>query len=233
MPQILCRDLTAGYPGHPVFTGLNFDVNAGDYFCIVGENGAGKSTLMKTLLGLQKPLAGRVELGDGLTRRDMGYLSQQTPVQRDFPASVREVVLSGFQGRMGLRPFYNRSEKEAARENMARLGIEELAGRCYRDLSGGQQQRVLLARALGAARKLLLLDEPVAGLDPLVTEDMYRILQELHQSGLTILMITHDVSEALPFATRVLHIGRRLFSGSRTEYQAWQASFAVPAGKAG
>jgi len=233
MPQILCRDLAAGYPGHPVFSGLNFAVNAGDYLCIIGENGAGKTTLMKTLLGLRKPLSGQVVFGDGLTPREIGYLSQQTPVQRDFPASVREVVLSGFQGRMGLRPFYNRAEKEQARENMARLGIEDLAGHCYRDLSGGQQQRVLLARALGAARKLLLLDEPVAGLDPLVTADMYRILRELHQSGMTIVMITHDVSEALPFATRVLHIGQRIFAGSQAEYRSWRAALAAPAGKAG
>lgn len=218
MPQIICENLSLGYGGEAVVTGLSFSVSAGMYLCIVGENGAGKTTLMKTILGLRSPLNGSIVFGDGLRQREIGYLSQQTEVQRDFPASVREIVLSGCQGRMGFRPFYRVEEKKLAARNMERMGINELAERCYRDLSGGQQQRVLLARALCATQKLLLLDEPTAGLDPEVTADMYRVIHDLHQSGVTILMITHDVTEALPYATHILHLGGRVFWGTRDEY---------------
>ena len=218
MPQIVCEHLFLGYEGETIVKDLSFSVDAGMYLCIVGENGAGKSTLMKAILGLHRPLSGRIVFGDGLKKREIGYLSQQTDVQKDFPASVREIVLSGFQGRMGFRPFYNREEKERAAQNMERMGVADLAEHCYRDLSGGQQQRVLLARSLCAAEKLLLLDEPVSGLDPVVTADMYRIIAELHRSGVTIVMITHDVAEALPCATHILHLGRRVFFGTREEY---------------
>ncbi len=218
MPQIVCENLSLGYEGRAIIENLNFSVSAGMYLCIVGENGAGKTTLMKTLLGLREPISGRITFGDGLRQREIGYLSQQTDVQRDFPASVREIVLSGCQGRMGLRPFYRRKEKALAAENMKRMGLTELADRCYRDLSGGQQQRVLLARALCATQKLLLLDEPVSGLDPAVTADMYRVIAQLHQSGVTILMITHDVAEALPYATHILHLGHYIFFGTREDY---------------
>lgn len=219
MAQIICHRLTLGYGRETIVSNLDFSVSAGEYLCIVGENGAGKSTLMKTILGLSSPLSGHVEFSDGLQRREIGYLSQQTVVQKGFPASVREIVLSGCQGRMGLRPFYTRAEKALAEENMERLGIISLAKRCYRDLSGGQQQRVLLARALGATRKLLLLDEPIAGLDPQTAADMYRILAELHQTGVTILMITHDVLAALPYATHILHLGNDVFWGTQDEYR--------------
>lgn len=224
MAQIICHDLTLGYGGAPVLSALRFSVAAGDYLVILGENGAGKTTLCKAILGLSPPIAGRVELAEGLSPRDIGYLAQQTAVQRTFPASVREIVRSGCQGRMGLRPFYTRAEKRMAEENMARLGIDHLADRCYRDLSGGQQQRVLLARALGAAGKVLLLDEPVSGLDPQAAADMYGILGALHQSGVTILMITHDVEAALADATHVLHLGESVFWGTAEAYRQSRAS---------
>ena len=228
MPQIVCENLTLGYGGETIVEGLTFSVDAGMYLCVVGENGAGKSTLMKTILGLHTPLSGRVAFGDGLRQREIGYLSQQTDVQRDFPASVREIVLSGCQGRMGFWPFYHREAKELAARNMERMGVADFADRCYRDLSGGQQQRVLLARALCATQKLLLLDEPVSGLDPVVTADMYRVIEELHQSGVTILMITHDVTEALPYATHILYLGRRRVFGTRDEYlRDRQSAFAL------
>ena len=220
MAQIICENLTLGYEGEIVAKDLTFSVEAGTYLCIIGENGTGKSTLMKTILGLKSPLKGRVIFGDGLRGRDIGYLSQQTEVQRDFPASVEEIVLSGCQGRMGLRPFYNDGEKALAEGNMRRLGILELKNRCYRDLSGGQQQRVLLARALTAARRALFLDEPASGLDPEVTEDMYRIIREINKDGVTIVMITHDLSEAVPAATHILRLGRRNFWGTQKEYRA-------------
>ncbi len=219
MSQISCRELSLGYEGIEILSGLSFDVNSGDYLCIVGENGSGKTTLMKTLLGLHSPMSGSVRFSDGLKRNEIGYLPQQTLVQRDFPASVREVVISGCQGRIGLRPFYGKKEKEAARESMKRMDILDLASRCYRELSGGQQQRVLLARALCATSKVLLLDEPVSGLDPRVTSEMYSLIEELNRDDkITIIMISHDVEAAVRYSTHILHIGDSIFFGTKDEY---------------
>ncbi len=218
MALLSVQNLSLGYDSRIIVEGLHFSVEAGNYLCIVGENGSGKSTLMRTLLGLQEPLAGQILMSDGLTRNEIGYLPQQTLVQRDFPASVREIVLSGCQGRCGLRPFYNAEEKRLAAENMEKMGITALARRSYRELSGGQQQRVLLARALCATRKLLLLDEPVSGLDPKVTAELYGVIAELNREGITIIMISHDIAAAVQYASHVLHIGSSVFFGSREEY---------------
>lgn len=218
MALLTIQDLSVGYDTHVLIKDLRFEVHAGEYLCIVGENGAGKSTLMKTILGLQKPLGGRILTGDGLRDNEIGYLPQQTDFQKDFPASVREIVLSGCQGRCGMRPFYNRQEKQMARENMRRMGIDALADRCYRELSGGQQQRVLLARALCAAEKLLLLDEPVAGLDPKVTVEMYEEIAKLNRSGMAVIMISHDIAAAVKNADHILHIGPKRFYGTTEEY---------------
>ena len=219
MAQLTFQNLCAGYDGKPVLQGLDFSVFAGDYLCIVGENGSGKSTLMKTILGLQPPLGGRVLTGDGLRKNEIGYLPQQTQVQRDFPASVREIVLSGCQGRCGRRPFYNREEKQLAAAAMEKMQIARLARRCYRELSGGQQQRVLLARALCATRKMLLLDEPVSGLDPKVTAEMYALIERLNrEDGITVIMISHDVAAAVRYASHILHIGGTVFFGTRADY---------------
>ncbi len=218
MAQLTCSGLTLGYEGHAVLSGLSFQVNAGDYLCIVGENGSGKSTLMKTILGLIKPLEGKIEWGDGLQKTGIGYLPQQTAAQKDFPATVWEIVLSGCQRRTGLHPFYGKKEKELARQNMERMGITSFARRCYQELSGGQQQRVLLARALCATEKALLLDEPVSGLDPVVTQEMYALIQQLNREGVTILMISHDLMAATRYATHVLHVGHQIFCGTREEY---------------
>ena len=179
--QLKCNQVSLGYEGRTIIENLNFQVNAGDYLYIVGENGTGKSTLIKTLLGLRAPLKGTIEMGEGLKSSEIGYLPQQTMVQKDFPASVWEVVLSGNLNKCGLRPFYNKQEKERAEANMKKLGIEDFKKKCYRDLSGGQQQRVLLARALCATGKMLLLDEPVAGLDPKITNEMYELIQKLNE----------------------------------------------------
>ena len=219
MAQLICQDLTLGYDGHEILSNLNFEVEAGDYLCIVGENGSGKSTLMKTILGLQNPMHGKVLTGDGLRRNEIGYLPQQTVVQRDFPASVWEIVLSGCQGRQGLRPFYTKEDKALARGNIEKMGLQALTKRCYRELSGGQQQRVLLARALCATRKILLLDEPVSGLDPKVTAEMYDLIDTLNKrDGITIIMISHDLDAAVRYATRILHIGSSVFFGSKEDY---------------
>ena len=218
MPQLLCENLSLGYNSHTVVENLNFSVNTGDYLCIVGENGSGKSTLMKTILGLLKPLSGKITTGDGLLPDEIGYLPQQTEVQRDFPASLNEIVLSGCQSRCGKRPFYNHKEKALAMENIRKMGIENLRKKCYRELSGGQQQRVLLARALCATQKMLLLDEPVSGLDPIVTKEMYALIEELHKDGITIIMISHDIEAAKKYATHILHIGKNIFFGTKEEY---------------
>ena len=219
MAQLTCQNLTVGYDGRAVLQGLNFEVNAGNYLCIVGENGSGKSTLMKTILGLQAPISGTILTGDGLRKNEIGYLPQQTQVQKDFPASVREIVLSGCQGRCGSRPFYSKEEKGLAEENIGKMGIGSLAKRCYRELSGGQQQRVLLARALCATRKMLLLDEPVSGLDPRVTAEMYELIERLNrEEGITVMMISHDISAALKYASHILHIGDSVFFGTKTDY---------------
>ena len=217
MPQIICENASLGYDGKPIVTDLSFTVSAGDYLCIVGENGSGKSTLMKTILNLTAPLAGTIRM-EGLRPTEIGYLPQQTQVQRDFPASVQEIVRSGFQGQCGLRPFYTREEKAVAARNLERLGLGGFERRCYRELSGGQQQRVLLARALCATRKCLLLDEPVSGLDPKAAAQMYEIIRQLHQEGITIIMISHDLESALNHATHVLHIGKELFFGTKEAY---------------
>ena len=219
MAQLTCQNLCVGYDGKSVLQDLNFEVFAGDYLCIVGENGSGKSTLMKTILGLQPPISGRILPGDGLRKNEIGYLPQQTVVQKDFPASVREIVLSGCQGRCGRRPFYNKEEKQLAAKAMDKMQITQLAGRCYRELSGGQQQRVLLARALCATQKVLLLDEPVSGLDPKVTAEMYRLIERLnHRDGITVIMISHDITAAVKYASHILHIGDTVFFGTKEEY---------------
>lgn len=218
MSLLTVRDLALGYDSHKVIDGLNFRVDSGDYLCIVGENGSGKTTLMKTLLHLQKPLSGEILTDDGLKKNEIGYLPQQTVVQKDFPASVKEIVISGCQGRLGRRAFYSREDKKLAKDNMELMGISSFADRCYRELSGGQQQRVLLARALCATTKLLLLDEPVAGLDPKVTAEMYSLIEDLNHKGITIIMISHDIEAALKYASHILHIGKTVFFGTREEY---------------
>ena len=218
MSLIKACNLTLGYEGKRVVDNLNFTVNSGDYLCVVGENGSGKTTLMKTVLHLNPPISGKIEMGEGLKPSEIGYLPQQTEVQRDFPASVWEIVLSGNLGHSGLMPFYTKEQREKARKNLEKMGIADLSKRCYRELSGGQQQRVLLARALCATTKMLLLDEPVSGLDPNVTAEMYGTIEALNNEGITVIMISHDMDAALKYATHILQIGKDVFFGAKTEY---------------
>lgn len=215
-----CRNVTLGYEGRAVSRDLSFQVRQGDYLCIVGDNGSGKSTLLKGLLGLLKPMEGEIRLDKSLRAGAIGYLPQQTRAQKDFPATVTEVVRSGFLSARGTRFFYTAKEKSAALMNMGKLGVLELKDRCYRELSGGQQQRVLLARALCAAGELLILDEPVTGLDPAAAQDLYRTLDYLNKKeGIAIVMVTHDIQNALQYATTILHAGHgRWFCGSVAEY---------------
>ncbi|MDE7028546.1 MAG: metal ABC transporter ATP-binding protein [Lachnospiraceae bacterium] len=221
MSYLKCENLTLGYEGTAVAENISFEIEKGEYLCIVGENGAGKSTLMKTLLGLTPLMGGNIVYGDGLEAHAIGYLPQQTFVQRDFPASVWEIVLSGTLSKCGWRPFYNREMRQLAQANMKRMDIWDLRKTCYRNLSGGQQQRVLLARALCASTELLVLDEPVTGLDPKVTAEFYQLIEKLNQEGLTIIMVSHDIHAAVKYAGRILHVEKeRSFVGTTAEYVA-------------
>jgi len=218
--QITCKNAALGYETGVVVKELNFIISEGDYLCILGENGSGKSTLIKALLGLKPQLSGEILFGESIGKNEIGYLPQQTIVQRDFPASVQEIVQSGCMNRCGLRPFYNKQEKKLASDMMEKLEITHLAKRCYRELSGGQQQRVLLARALCAARKMLLLDEPVTGLDPKAANEMYELIARLNRTEqITIIMVSHDMNAAVKYASHILHIGgRQLFFGEKNAY---------------
>lgn len=220
MAQIVCKDLSFAYDGETVLSDINFSIDAGSYLCIVGENGSGKSTLMRGLLGLKQPSKGEIIFND-ISPTEIGYLPQQTQIQRDFPASVREVVLSGRLNSMGKRLFYNAADRAAAAENMERLGIDDIAERCYMELSGGQQQRVLLARAMCATKKLLLLDEPVTGLDPVATNEMYNLIKLINLCDSTsVIMVSHDIHAAVRYATHILHLGHsQLFFGTTAQYR--------------
>ena len=220
MSLIDCRDTGFEYDGVIVVENLNFSVEEGDYFCIVGENGSGKSTLMQGLLRLKKPCRGTVLLDESILGKGVGYLPQQNSLQKDFPASIYEVVLSGCLSMLGMRPFYTKKERAVALENMERMGIAHLKDKSFQELSGGQQQRVLLARALCATDKLLLLDEPTSGLDPVVTQELYELIAKINkQMGITVIMVSHDVECAVKYANRVLHLqNTQLFFGNIEDY---------------
>ncbi len=221
MSLITCKDVSFTYEGNTVLKDVNFHIDNNDYLCIVGENGAGKSTLMKGLLKLKKPSTGSITMSDGLKANEIGYLPQQTDVQKDFPASVYEVVLSGCLNKLKMKPFYSKNEKDIANNNLERLGITHLKDKCFRDLSGGQKQRVLLARALCATSKVLLLDEPVAGLDPVVTQELYELIDKINKEmNITIIMVSHDIEASLKYAKHILHLhSKQLFFGSVEEYR--------------
>lgn len=232
MALITCKHVCLGYDGQTVLRDVNFTVSRGDLLCVVGENGSGKSTLIKGLLGLKAPEQGSITLGDGLVRNEIGYLPQQTQLQRDFPASVAEVVRSGCINQMHGRPFYSRADRARAQENMERMGIEDLAHHSYQALSGGQQQRVLLARALCATSELLLLDEPVAGLDPVATGEMYNLLKLINLcDGVTVIMVSHDVAAAERYATHILQLGHsQLYFGTVAGYHGSEAELKLRGG---
>lgn len=219
MAQLTCKNLSIGYDSKVILNNIDFEVGAGDYICIIGENGSGKSTLMKTILGLQPQIEGKIFTGEGLKFNEIGYMPQQTVIQKDFPASVREIVFSGCQARCGIRPFYNKVDKMIFKYALKKMKIEELSKHCYRELSGGQQQRVLLARALCSTKKMLLLDEPVSGLDPNMELEMYNLIEELNRKdNITIIMITHDIESTLKYASHIMHIGKNIFYGTKQDY---------------
>ena len=220
-PIIKCEHTDFGYENHDAVIDLNLEIYPGDYLCVVGENGSGKSTLIKGMLGLLKPTGGSLSVADELKRGGIGYLPQQTAAQKDFPATVQEVVLSGTLSRRGNRPFYSRAERKLAAHNLERLGIEHLKQKCYRELSGGQQQRVLIARALCANEQLLILDEPITGLDPSAIQDFYHLIKKLNkEDGITIIMVSHDIGNVISQANKILHLHRRVvFCGTAEAYR--------------
>lgn len=218
MQLLKCENIHMNYDSTKAVNGVSFTIDEGDFLCIVGENGAGKSTLLKGILGLQKISEGSVTF-NGIKKSEIGYLPQRTQVQKDFPAAVKEVVLSGRIGRKG-KLFYSTEDRQIASENMETMKISDIRNKSFNELSGGQQQRVLLARALCATDRLLLLDEPTAGLDPFVTEDMYRLIEHLNsEHGVTVIMVTHDIKSAVKYANKILcmeHDGD--FFGTTQEY---------------
>ena len=220
-PIIKCEHTDFGYENHDAVIDLNLEIYPGDYLCVVGENGSGKSTLIKGMLGLLKPTGGSLSVADELKRGGIGYLPQQTAAQKDFPATVQEVVLSGTLSRRGNRPFYSRAERKLAAHNLERLGIEHLKQKCYRELSGGQQQRVLIARALCATEQLLILDESITGLDPSAIQDFYHLIKKLNkEDGITIIMVSHDIGNVISQANKILHLHRRVvFCGTAEAYR--------------
>ncbi len=220
MSLISCKNVYLRYENISVVENLNFEVHSGDYLCIVGENGSGKSTLIRSILGLKETASGHLHFGDGLKSKDVGYLPQQTTAQKDFPANVYEVVLSGCLNKKGNRLFFSKQHKKLAEENMHKLDIFHLKNKCYRELSGGQQQRVLLARALCSADKMILLDEPVTGLDPLVTAEFYSLIKKLNREyGITVIMVSHDLFAAVHNASHILHLKKQnSFFGTIEEY---------------
>ena len=220
-PLLKCEHVDFGYENYDVVKDVSLEICQGDYLCIVGENGSGKSTLMKGLLGLLKPTGGSLMVSDDLKRSGIGYLPQQTPAQKDFPATVQEVVISGCLGKRGNRPFYSKKERETAAVNMERLGITDLRKSCYRDLSGGQKQRTLIARALCATDRLLILDEPITGLDPSTTQDFYRVIRHLNrEEQVAVLMVSHDIQNIVAKANKILHLKQSvLFYGSVEDYK--------------
>ena len=231
MALITCKNASFAYEGRTVISDLNLDIHRGEYLCVVGENGSGKSTLIKGLLGLMQPVSGRIVYGDGLKHSEIGYLPQRTDVQNDFPASVWEVVTSGCRGKS---LFLNAEMRRTAQKNMELLGITSLKNASFMELSGGQQQRVLLARALCATKNLLLLDEPVAGLDPLVTRELYELIAMLHRKHeLTVVMISHDITTSLCNASRILHMSQNgIFLGTPEEYRQTNLGQAFAGGNA-
>ena len=201
-----CNKLTLGYNNKDILHSFDYGIHSGEYLCIIGRNGCGKTTFLRGLAGVLRPKSGKIELCDNLRRNQIGYLPQITIAQKDFPASVEEIVLSAFQGKSLLLPFYGKALRKRANECLELTRTENLRKESFRELSGGQKQRVLLARALCAAERLLLLDEPVTGLDPESSQNMYNIIKDLHENkNMTIVMVTHDVEAALNNATRVLN----------------------------
>ena len=210
--MVVCKNLSIGYGKQIVKEGINFEIPSGSYTVVLGDNGAGKTTLVRTIAGLLPPLKGEAST-EGVR---IGYLPQQTEAQVVFPTVVEEVVLSGMQGMSGL--FYKKADKSKARDVMEKMGILSLAKKGYGELSGGQRQRVLLARALLSCKGLLILDEPITGLDVKNQKMLYDLLWELFKEGTSIVMISHDKDVLCENATHVLSVGEDVVFESKESF---------------
>lgn len=220
MKILECENVCIDYEDNRAVDHISFSVEEGDFVCILGENGSGKSTLVKGILGLEKITEGKISYLNGMKENEIGYLPQTTMVQKNFPASIYEVVLSGCLNNKGLNPFYSKADKKKANEMMEKVGIKEIKSKSYQELSGGQQQRVLLARALCASKKMLILDEPITGLDPVITRTMYEMIKKINKQGMTIIMVSHDINFAIKNASKIIHIKNKvLFKGTSQEYE--------------
>ena len=219
MKILECKKLNIGYNERSICKDISFEVESGQYICVIGENGSGKTTLLKTILGLNKPISGKVVFDKKFDKSNLGYLPQQTDMQKDFPATVLEVVMSGFINKMKFRPFYNKREKEKAQEILKYLNITDLQKRSYKDLSGGQQQKVLLARALCSTNELLILDEPTNGLDARSIKSFYELLADLNSQGMTIIMISHNLDKVINYASHIVYLkGTPEFIGTKEDF---------------
>lgn len=219
MKQLECKNVYINYDTNNAVKNVSFSIDEGDYLCIVGENGSGKSSLIKAILGLEKIKSGEILFLNGIKKSEIGYLPQQTIVQKNFPASVYEVVLSGTLNNRGIKPFYSKKEKELANQNIEKLGIKDIKNKSYKELSGGQQQRVLLARALCSTKKIIVLDEPITGLDINITKEMYSIIRKINEEGTTIIMVSHDINFAINNANKILHLQTECkFFGTVNDY---------------
>ncbi|MBQ4354189.1 MAG: ATP-binding cassette domain-containing protein [Clostridia bacterium] len=208
---LTCQNLTVGYEGVRLCTDISFTLHTGEYMSIIGPSGIGKSALAGTILGVQKPAEGEVIYENGMQRTDIGCLPQEQVIRSSV--TVREVVLEGCLHHTK-KWFVGRAEKEFAMHNLERVGLADFAKRRFGDLSGGQRQRVLLARALCSAKKLLILDEPMHGLDAYAKDEIFHEIVKINESGIAVMLIDANAVDGT-----VLHLSdRQLFCGSVTDY---------------
>ncbi len=203
---IIAKNVSISYGSNKVINSANFVIDEEDFVCVVGANGSGKSTLIKAILGLIKPDSGKIIFENNNKRKSIGFLPQDTKTDMIFPATVIEIVLSGTLGQLGMKAFYRKENKDRAEKSLRRLNILGLKNSSFSSLSGGQKQKVLLARALAATSKILILDEPSNNLDYKSRKEFYNELKELNKSGLTIIMITHDLDAEDLIGNKIINI---------------------------
>lgn len=220
MPLIEFKDLCIGYEHKVIIKNINLEINDGEYVCVFGDNGVGKTTFLKTILGLIPPLSGSIIIEDTFNKKEVGYLPQRMQLKPEFPASCFEIVLSGCVNRLKIWPFYRKSHRDLAIEKMKLLGVANLKDKPFRVLSGGQQQRILLARALCATDRLLILDEPFTGLDYHAAKSLYDLLEKINkQLNVTIIVVSHFMEDILAYSTKVVHLSKEeVFCGTPEQY---------------
>lgn len=215
------KDLNFNYGKIKILKDINFELDKGDYLGIIGANGSGKTTLIKVLLGLLQPSSGTVVYHQNILEDNaLGYVPQKTfGDHQNFPATVKEIVRTGLLANKGFLKQYNDEDNKKVVEILNRLNLCDLKNRKINKLSGGQQQRVLLARSLVSNPRVLILDEPTSALDPEVREDFYQLLETVNKSGVTIILISHDLQSIEPYLNKVLLLDRKiLFFGNPKDF---------------